>query len=177
VLRAGIAVLAALGVPTDQERVAAAALEIGSDVPALLDLAAHRVRGRGERLDPVPTPALHLVVVSTVPSSTAATYGALLPAEIADDGRSERLAELLAAGGAPTSGVMGSALEPAASRADPAVAAAVGRARSTTPEIEWHLTGSGGAVFTVAPHGVEAARIAAVVCDAGFNARACRTLG
>jgi 4-diphosphocytidyl-2-C-methyl-D-erythritol kinase len=176
VLRAGAAALTVLGLTTDQDRVAAVALEIGSDVPALLDLAAHRVRGRGERLELVPTPALHMVVVSTVPSSTAATYGALLPAEITDNGQTARLAALLAAGESPASGVMGSSLEAAASRADPAVAAAVGRARSTAPEIEWHLTGSGGALFTVAQHRVDSERIAAVMRDAGFNARACRTL-
>ncbi len=96
VLRAGVAALATLGIAIDAERLASAALAIGSDVPALLDLAAHRVRGRGEVLEPVPTPALHLVVVSTVSSSTPATYAALLPAELHDDGRTARLAALLA---------------------------------------------------------------------------------
>ena len=79
VLRAGTAALAALGIATDPDEVAAAALAIGSDVPALLDLGAHRVRGRGERLEQLRTPRLNVAIVSTVPSSTAATYGALLP--------------------------------------------------------------------------------------------------
>jgi 4-diphosphocytidyl-2-C-methyl-D-erythritol kinase len=177
VLRAGLAALAALGIAIEAERLAAAALAIGSDVPALLDLAAHRVRGRGERLELVPTPALHLVVVSTVPSSTAATYGALLPVELRDDGRTAQLATLLATGQVPTPGVMGSALEPAASRADPAVAAALHNVRVAAPEIEWHLTGSGGAVFTIAAGGVAAERLAAAMRSSGFNARACRTIG
>ncbi len=177
VLRAGVAALAAFGIATDAERLAAAALGIGSDVPALLDLSAHRVRGRGERLERVPTPALHLVVVSTVPSSTPATYGALVPAEIRDDGRTAQLAELLATGQAPTPSVMGSALESAASRADPGVAAALQQVRTAAPEIEWHLTGSGGAVFTTTGDRVEAERLAAGMRRAGFNARACRTIG
>jgi 4-diphosphocytidyl-2-C-methyl-D-erythritol kinase len=177
VLRAGIASLAALGIPTAPGRLAAAALSIGSDVPALLDLDAHRVRGRGERLERVPTPPLRLVVVSTVPSSTAATYEALLPLELRDDGRTGRLAELLAAGQAPTPDVMGSALEPAASRADSAVATALRQVRTAASEIEWHLTGSGGAVFSLVAGRVEAERLAAAMRGAGFNARACRTLG
>src|ERR1700722_10026200 len=59
VLRAGVAGLATLGIAIDGELLATAALAIGSDVPALLDLAAHRVRGRGEWLAPVPAPAPH----------------------------------------------------------------------------------------------------------------------
>ena len=176
VLRAGVAGLATLGIAIDGELLATAALAIGSDVPALLALAAHRVRGRGEWLERVPTPALHLVVVSTVPSSTPATYAALLPGELRDDGRAAQLAALLATGEAPTPTVMGSALEPAASRADPAVAAALEKVRAATPEIGWHLTGSGGAVFTTTAGRVEAERLAAAMRSAGFNARACRTI-
>jgi 4-diphosphocytidyl-2C-methyl-D-erythritol kinase len=112
-----------------------------------------------------------------VPSSTAATYEALLPEEIRDDGRTARLAALLAAYLAPVPDVMGSALEAAASRADPAVAAALHRARTILPEIEWHLTGSGGAVFALAVGAAASERLAAAMRDAGFHARACRTIG
>jgi 4-diphosphocytidyl-2-C-methyl-D-erythritol kinase len=181
VLRAGTAALAALHIATDPDEVAAAALAIGSDVPALLDLGAHRVRGRGERLQPLRTPHLHVVVASTVPSSTAATYGALLPAERHDDGRTARLAELLAAHVAPDrarmSDVLGSALEGAACRADAAVAAAVQRARATRSEIDWHMTGSGGALFAIVADAVAAEGLTAAMRTAGFNARACRTIG
>lgn len=177
VLRAGAAALAALGVATDPDQIAAAALEVGSDVPALLDPGAHRVRGRGEWLERVPTPQMHVVVVSTVPSSTAATYGALLPDEIHDDGRTARLAELLASGLSLDPGIMGSALEAAASRADPAVATALQRARATLPEIEWHLTGSGGALFAVTGGRADSERLAADMRGAGFSARAGRTIG
>jgi 4-diphosphocytidyl-2-C-methyl-D-erythritol kinase len=177
VLRAGTAALAGLGVVPDPTQLAAAALEIGSDVPALLDLGAYRVRGRGEWLERLRSPALHVVVAATVPSSTAATYEALLPEEIRDDGRTARLAALLAAYLAPVPDVMGSALEAAASRADPAVAAALHRARTILPEIEWHLTGSGGAVFALAAGAAASERLAAAMRDAGFHARACRTIG
>ena len=76
------------------------------------------------------TPPLHLVIASTTPSSTADTYAAVRPDEIGDDGRSERLAQLLAAGQAPDPDLMGSALEAAACRANPALADAL---RASTP--------------------------------------------
>ena len=47
VFRAGTAALAAMGVVIDRGELAAAALGIGSDVPALLDPGAHRARGAG----------------------------------------------------------------------------------------------------------------------------------
>lgn len=177
VLRAGRAALAALDIEIEPAELAAAALGIGSDVPALLDIGSHRVRGRGERLERVPTPQLDVVVVSTMPSSTAATYGALLPTELRDDGRTARLAGLLAADLAPEPDAMGSALEAAASRADPAVATAVQRARTIVPEIEWHMTGSGGSLFAVTAGVGAAERLAATMRRSGFNARACRTIG
>lgn len=177
ILRAGTAMLAALGVATDPGRVAAAALAIGSDIPALLEVEAHRVRGRGERIEQLSSPTLHVAVASTAPSSTAATYAALLPEELGDDGRAGRLAEVLEAGGAPDGSLLGSALEQAACRADPALASALQRARAVIPGVTWHLTGSGGAVFALTAGQADAERVASAMRSAGFNARACRTIG
>jgi 4-diphosphocytidyl-2-C-methyl-D-erythritol kinase len=177
VLRAGIARLAELGIAIDPERVAALALGIGSDVPALLSLSAQRVRSRGDRLDPVRTPRLHLAVASTVPSSTAHTYGAVAPDEIRYDGRTARLAQLLDSGLVPDPALMGSALEPAACRVNPELAAALQRARQVVPGIEWHLTGSGGAVFAEASDHAAAEGLAVAMRSAGYTARACRTVG
>jgi 4-diphosphocytidyl-2-C-methyl-D-erythritol kinase len=177
VLRSGIAQLASLGIAIDPELVAVAALGIGSDVPALLSLSAKRVRGRGDRVEALATPPLHLAVVSTTPSSTAETYAAVAPDEIRDDGRSARLARLLQAGLAPQPELMGSGLEAAACRANPALADALERARRVVAGAVWHLTGSGGAVFTVARGRDEADGLAAAMRAAGFSARACRTVG
>jgi 4-diphosphocytidyl-2-C-methyl-D-erythritol kinase len=177
VLRAGAILLAGLGVALDPDRLAASALAVGSDVPALLTLQAQRVRGRGDRLEAVTNPAIHLAVASTVPSSTADTYAAVDPSEIGDDGRSERLRALLAAGRPAEDGLMGSSLEAAASRANPALDRALRRAREAVPEVTWHLTGSGGAVFTVARSREHAEGLAARMRGAGFHARACRTMG
>ena len=177
VLRAGAEMLATQGIAIEPSRLAAAALQIGSDVPALLALHAQRVEGRGERLKPLSVPPLHVTVASTVPSVTADTYGALLPAEVSDDGRSARLARLLERGEAPARDLMGSALEAAACRANPDLALAVERARAVVPGVRWHMTGSGGAVFALAPGRREAEALAAGMGAAGFRARACRTIG
>jgi 4-diphosphocytidyl-2-C-methyl-D-erythritol kinase len=177
VLRAGITRLTELGIQVDPDHVAVLALDIGSDVPALLSLSAQRVRGRGDRLEPVPTPRLHLAIASTTPSSTVDTYAAVGPAEIGDHGRAARLAGMLAAGQAPDTSLMGSALEPAACRVNPVLAEALQRTRRTVAGVDWYLTGSGGAVFAVTPTHAAAQRLAAALGDAGYTARACRTVG
>ncbi len=177
VLRSGVAELASIGIAVDPARVVAAALGVGSDVPALLSLSAQRVRGRGERLEALATPALHLAVASTTPSSTADTYAAVAPHEIRDDGRSERLALLLGSGRAPAGELMGSALEPAACRANGILGEALQRARAVVAGVDWYLTGSGGAVFSVTAGRDDAERLAIAMRAAGFTARACRTVG
>jgi 4-diphosphocytidyl-2-C-methyl-D-erythritol kinase len=177
VLRAGTAMLTAQGVATDPGEVAAVALSIGSDVPALLEVHPQRVRGRGERVERLSSPALHVAVASTVPSSTPATYASLRPEEMGDDGRSARVADALQAGIVPERSLLGSGLERAACRADGALAIALQRARDVVPGVEWHLTGSGGAVFALSAGPAEAGQLAAAMRSAGFNARACRTIG
>ena len=177
VLRAGAAMLTELGTAVDPERLASLALGIGSDVPALLSLSAQRVRARGDHLEPLRSPRLHLAIASTTPSSTADTYAAVTPEEIGDHGRSARLAQLLDSGEAPDTALMGSALEPAARRASPVLAEALERARQVVPGIDWYLTGSGGAVFAITADHVSAEALAASMRRAGFTARACRTVG
>jgi 4-diphosphocytidyl-2-C-methyl-D-erythritol kinase len=177
VLRAGIVRLAELGIAIGTDRVDALALGIGSDVPALVSLSAQRVRGRGERLETVRSPRLHLAIASTTPSSTAETYAAVTSDEIGDDGRSARLAQLLDAGETPDSSLMGSALEPAACRVNAALAEALQRARRVVEGVEWFLTGSGGAVFAVTSDHAAAEALAGAMRQAGYTARACRTVG
>ena len=157
--------------------VAAVALSIGTDIPALLEVHAHRVRGRGERVERLSSTSLHVAVASTVPSSTPATYASLRPEELGDDGRSARLADALRAGNVPTHSLLGSGLERAACRADGALAIALQRARNAVAGIDWHLTGSGGAVFALTTGPAAAERVAVAMRSAGFNARACRTIG
>jgi 4-diphosphocytidyl-2-C-methyl-D-erythritol kinase len=177
VLRAGTAWLTDMGSKVDPDYLAALALGIGSDVPALLSLSAHRVRGRGDRLEPVRAPQLHLAIASTTPSSTADTYAAVALDEIREDGRSARLARLLDAGDTPDTSLLGSALEAAACRANPALADALERARHVVDGVAWFLTGSGGAVFSVTPDQATAEALATAMRQAGYTARACRTVG
>ncbi|MBV9100526.1 MAG: 4-(cytidine 5'-diphospho)-2-C-methyl-D-erythritol kinase [Candidatus Dormibacteraeota bacterium] len=151
------------------------ALELGSDVPVALADCAQRVRGRGELLTPVSVAPLHVAVAVAGRSSTAAAFAALAPDEMSD-GR--RVAELVNQLGAPAehSGMFGSALEPAARRAAEGLAAAMEQVRALSPRHEWHMTGSGGALFAVVSDRATAEALAAAAGRAGFIARACRTV-
>jgi 4-diphosphocytidyl-2C-methyl-D-erythritol kinase len=73
--------------------------------------------------------------------------------------------------------LLGSALEPAACRANPALADALQRARQVVAGVDWYLTGSGGAVFTVTSRRDQAEGLALTMRAAGFDARACHTVG
>jgi 4-diphosphocytidyl-2-C-methyl-D-erythritol kinase len=188
VLRAGASLLAAHSHPIAPDDLTEAAAELGSDVPAVLAGGTLLATGRGEVLAPLPTPPLHLAIAVAGPSSTAAAYAALTDAERHATGRTERLAAVLRArpkaqvgathatpDGAPAA-LLGSALEPAATRAAPGLADALARLRATTPGTPWHLTGSGGAAFALAPSAAHAHHLAATAAAAGFPARACRTV-
>ena len=154
-----------------------AAARVGSDVPALLAGGAQLVGGTGEVLEPLPTPRLDLVVVIAGASSTAATFAALQPAEVGDGGRAAALAAQLRSGGWLDETLFGSALEAAATRAGASLGAEIAAVRDAVPEMRWHLTGSGGALFAVSHHAKEAAAIAMQMRGAGRIARACRTVG
>ena len=67
------------GLSLNPETLQALALELGADVPACLLGRAVRMRGIGDRLDPLPVlPTLHLVLANPrVPLSTAAVFGEL----------------------------------------------------------------------------------------------------
>ena len=177
VLRSGVAALAGLGITVDPARIAVAALEVGSDVPALLSLSAQRVRGRGDRLEALTTPALHLAVASTTPSSTAEPTPPWLRMRSVTTGvphgwrGSSKPARL------PIRELMGSALEAAACRANPTLADALERAGQVVAGVDWYLTGSGGAVFSITAGRDDAEWLAAAMRAAGFTARACRTVG
>jgi 4-diphosphocytidyl-2-C-methyl-D-erythritol kinase len=179
VLRAGAAVLGAHGTAPDPHQLRAAAESLGSDVPALLAGGTLMVTGRGERLEPLPPPSLHLAIAVAAPSATAAAYAAVHDVERRGDGRAVALATLLHSnrrGPALDDALFGSALEAPAGRAAPGLAAALMRLRASTPDHAWHLTGSGGAAFALAATRQHAQHLAAAARDAGFPARASRTL-
>ncbi len=175
VLRAGATLLRRRGRALPAGDIGAAAAALGSDVPAALAGGAVLATGRGERVRRLPSPAYHLAVAVAGASSTAAAYAALEEGERRGDGRAARVADRLAAGLPPAAGDCGSALEAAACRATPRLAERLGelRARVAGP---WHLTGTGGAAFTLAGSAAAATALAAAAAAAGFPARGCRTV-
>lgn len=177
VLRAGAALLALDGERPDTATLTHMASSLGSDVPALLRGGCVLIRGRGDVVTPLTAPPLHLAIAVAGASSTAATYAALGDTDIGTDGRAEQLARALAAGERPAPALLGSRLEAAARRVSPQLGAALARLRASTPGDAWHLTGSGGAAFAIAVDADDARRLAARAADAGFVARACRTVG
>jgi 4-diphosphocytidyl-2-C-methyl-D-erythritol kinase len=176
VLRAGTALLGRRGVAVPPAAVGAAAAALGSDVPATLLGGAVIATGRGERLRALSGPVLHLAVAVAGESSSGAAYAAVGEAERRDEGRSARVAERLGQGLAPLDADCGSALEAAACRAAPGLREGLERLRAGVPGGTWHLTGSGGAAFALAPSAAVAARLAQAARSAGLAARACRTV-
>jgi 4-diphosphocytidyl-2-C-methyl-D-erythritol kinase len=173
VLRA-MATLAAEPPPTGD--LLRAAARLGSDVPAALVGGTLLLEGRGDRLTPLPSRPLHLVIAVVGSSATAPVYAALRDAERRPDGRARRVATALTAAAELDPADLGSALEPAAARTNPELAARLATLRHALAEQPWYLTGSGGAAFALADTAADADQLAARARAAGFPARACRTL-
>lgn len=176
VVRGGRDLYQRRGVMLDDERVTALAARLGSDVPALLAPRPVRVAGHGDVLTPLDLPVLHLVVVFLEPAMTGAAYHAIEPGEMSGGDRVNRLLDELRAGALPSDTVLGSALERAALRVNPVLAAAVSRLRDSVPTLHWHMTGSGGAYFALVENAAAACDVAGHLRRAGLLARACRTL-
>lgn len=155
----------------------ALAASLGSDVPMLVAGGAQRMRGRGEMLTALSAPVLHLAVAIVGASSTAATYAAVERVDCEGDARVDGVAAALQAGESPADDQLGSGLEAAACRANPALGARLVGLRGAVSEVRWHLTGSGGAAFALADSGARAEELAAAARQAGFPARACRSVG
>ncbi|MFN2582845.1 MAG: 4-(cytidine 5'-diphospho)-2-C-methyl-D-erythritol kinase [Candidatus Dormibacteria bacterium] len=174
-LRAAQRLLRAHGVRVDDAALDAAALQIGSDVPAMLRAAPVRATGRGGEVTPLEAPLLQLVVVWLAPMQTGDVYARLLPDECSASGRIDGVARALHAAERVDDDLLGSALEPAALRVSDTLAAAAVRLRAFDSGVRWHMTGSGGAYFTVSSDAGEAKALAQRLRDDGFTARACRT--
>jgi 4-diphosphocytidyl-2-C-methyl-D-erythritol kinase len=134
---------------------------LGSDVPACFAGGGQLVGGAGERLETVLHAPFHCAVAVAGRSSTAATFAALDPGEWLGPERPEALTRLLARGRPVDPELCGSDLEAAACRAQPELAEALRCLRAGAPQGRWHLTGSGGAVFSVAGGRAEAEALTA----------------
>lgn len=152
------------------------AVALGADVPALLAGGAERVSGTGERLEPLPDVDLDFAVVVAGSGETGPAYRALRTSEVGGTPRVEGVVRALSRGERPRDADLGSALEPAACRVNPALAAGLRGLRRLTPGHAWHLTGSGGCAFALTDTALEAEALAAQARSAGFPARACRSV-
>lgn len=159
----------AWGIDVPRDRLAAIGATIGSDVPVFFAGGAAIVRGRGERVEPVPgIPALHAVIARPDEGlSTAAVYARCTP-DAGLRGGADRLARALAAGRFRRAmALMHNSLEPPARELCPAVDRLLADfARSGAPRPL--LTGSGSAVFALVRTATEARRLAARLAIAGW---------
>jgi 4-diphosphocytidyl-2-C-methyl-D-erythritol kinase len=166
----------------DVAELEAIAADLGADVPSQLVPTLSLVRGAGERVERLPEPTPHAVVL--LPGG-----GGLSTAEVfaeadrlrlgrdlsALDGLAERLREAAGAGASPLdyAELLANDLEPAARSLRPEIGAALDALRSAGTPLAL-LTGSGPTAFGLFPTLAEADRAAArldrddaIVCEAG----------
>jgi 4-diphosphocytidyl-2-C-methyl-D-erythritol kinase len=160
----------------EQRQLTDVAAMLGSDVPMLLRAGTQRARGRGEELMPVAAPPLHMAVAVVATSSTAATYAAVEEFDFEGGARPDAVAAALGAGQRPDEDVLGSGLERPACHVNAALDERLLALRAGVAQARWHLTGSGGAAFALADDAAQATELAAAARDAGFPARACRSV-
>ncbi|HKB52099.1 MAG TPA: hypothetical protein VKC63_11825 [Solirubrobacterales bacterium] len=158
------------------------AAELGADVPSQLVPALALVRGAGERVERLPAPPSHAVLLLPAGGglSTAEVFA---EADRLGSGRSEeeldslalQLCEAAGAGASPLeyAGLLANDLEPAARSLRPDVGAALGALREAGAPLAL-LTGSGPTAFGLFPDLAAAERAAveldrddAIVCEAG----------
>ncbi len=156
----------------DNERLAALAASIGSDVPFFISSlpgALALCRGRGEQIQAVPSAARLNLVIARPPVglSTATVYANCQPADQPVPARP--LAEALAAGRTPLAGrLLLNRLESAASRLSPWIQ----RLRTLFRRLDvlgYQMSGSGSSFFGICRHRQHARRVAGVLRAANIG--------
>jgi 4-diphosphocytidyl-2-C-methyl-D-erythritol kinase len=126
------------------------ALRCGADVPFALRGGAAHIGGVGEHLRPLPSLAEGVFLVAMLAEvSTAAAYQSVLPEDFSAGERAASVAEALSHARLPDPELLGSSLLPAALRVTPGLADRLERLRALTPGLQWAMTGSGGAFFSL----------------------------
>jgi len=149
---------------------------VGSDVPFFASGAAFAlVRGRGERVEPLPPPAgaLWIALVRLREGVSTAEVFAAHHAATSDGARTARLADALRRGRATASLVrahLGNDLLAAAEEVAPAIARA--RHAAEAAGVAVSLSGSGPSLFAIADDRAHALRIARRLRRIGLRARA-----
>ncbi len=139
-----------LGLP--ESRLAEIASQLGSDVPFFLRGGTALATGRGELLEPLPTPnGQWLVLVSPdirLPGKTPALYGRLGPDDFTDGSETTKLADALRGGGTLPEECMVNAFERVADDAFPGLERYRDAMLKAGAE-RIHLSGSGPSLFTL----------------------------
>lgn len=142
-----------------RERLSELAAELGSDVPFFLTRGAALARGRGERLESLPVPKLHIVLVRPpVGLSTPAVYRASRPAD-RPVGAAPLVAALARGDAARAAGCLVNGLEPAAAGLTPWI----DRLRQEFDRqgvLGQQMSGSGSSYFGLCRHARHARRVA-----------------
>jgi 4-diphosphocytidyl-2-C-methyl-D-erythritol kinase len=158
------------------DRLSEVATTLGMDVPFFLRGGGALATGRGEKLEPVPSPGLALVLVNPrVGSSTAEVYGRVTPEMYTDGGRARALVEALRSRRtARVAQSLYNGLEAAAGPAQPEI----GRMQAAllaAGALGAAMSGSGPTVFGVARSFEHARQIRARVARASWACWAVRT--
>ena len=155
---------------------AAVGATIGSDVPFFVAAAPYaEVRGRGERVEPLPPPKEPLwIVLVRVPARvvTADVYAALRPDERSEGARTASLAAAFARSAASPATIrehLRNDLAAAAGRVAPQIVAA--REAASAAGVTLTLSGSGPTLFCVADDRADALRQTRILRRRGLGAR------
>jgi 4-diphosphocytidyl-2-C-methyl-D-erythritol kinase len=149
------------------ELLAEIAAELGSDVPFFLKGGTAVGGGRGEHLQPLPTPSLWLVLARPpVAVNTGWAYGRWRPEACGDPDLADFQAALATEDPTAVAGVLRNDLEPGVAAAVPEIAAARA-ALLAAGALGARMTGSGSVVFGIAADRGHAARVAAAYAGPG----------
>jgi len=172
------AVLRLLGAAwgASEEELLTAACEVGSDEPFFLTGGTALVRGRGERVEPLPSLPEHGVVLllprQQLEAKTSRMFAALHGGPFDDGSRTAALAARLPC--ALRTGDLYNRFEPVARTVVEGLAQDWGRAESAIGE-ELRLAGAGPTLFWIGPREA-AASVAARLREAGFDGRVTETV-
>jgi 4-diphosphocytidyl-2-C-methyl-D-erythritol kinase len=170
--------LAAMCTAAADARLARVAVSIGADVPFFLDPRAARVRGIGERIEPLPAIApIHLVLaVPAIEVPTAKVFRALAPGDWSGEIPAADLEAILA--GRISRGLTVNDLAKPAAAMYPRIAE-LRAIVETRGAIAAAMSGSGGSVFGIFPDRGAAQDAAKLIASDAPDARvvACQTLG
>ena len=150
------------GLEVGDAELAVLARELGSDVPFFLRGGTALASGRGDNLDPLPSPGLSVIVVTphvAIARKTATLYAALRPSDFSDGSRVAAQADRLRAGLRPDPALLTNSFERPLYALRPELADLVATMRACgAPHVA--LSGAGPSHFALFPDPAEAGSVA-----------------